>query len=163
MKIEIPGESKSNNVFLRSHWSKRIQDKKNWLSWVAFLVGQAGWDRWKKFKYISIKSYRKRTLDQDNLVGGLKQLVDSFVQLGLIENDSLKSVHIEYAQFLCRKEKPRIIVEFSDTPLSTSEDKPLAPVLLQYSPDHGFQFVHLEQPTDRRTEHKGKRCKASRI
>ena len=109
--LEIRKKIKSNNVLLRSHWSTRRTDKKEY----ALLVRSQM--RLKKIvcakekeKYIiMIISYRKRLLDKDNLYGGCKQLIDAIIDEGLIYDDSPKYLDLKVEQFKAKEDHTMII------------------------------------------------------
>ena len=54
---------------------------------------------------LEIVSYRKRLLDYDNLVGGVKQLLDAMVDENFIWDDSNKYIDLRVKQVL-NKERP---------------------------------------------------------
>lgn len=47
---------------------------------------------------VKIKSFRERLLDEDNLSGGCKGLLDAMKRLGMIVNDDPKHVKVSYSQ-----------------------------------------------------------------
>lgn len=52
---------------------------------------------------ITVKRFSARTLDPDNLVGGLKPMIDALVHIGLLQNDTkLKLRHGEHEQIIDR-------------------------------------------------------------
>ena len=112
--LEIKKKIKSNNVMLRSHWSVKRTDRKEY----ALLVRSQM--KLKKIKYIQpgskctimIISYRKRLLDFDNLVGGAKTLVDALVEECLIHDDSPEYVNLIYEQYKAKQESTMVIRKF---------------------------------------------------
>jgi len=59
-------------------------------------------------RQVIFRSFRKRLLDHDNLVGGCKYLLDSLERVGLIVNDSEKYVEVSYFQQKCKHERTEI-------------------------------------------------------
>lgn len=56
---------------------------------------------------IRITRYSPGTLDDANMIGGCKQLVDALVRCGVIEDDADDKCTIEYEQQRCPKGKGR--------------------------------------------------------
>tara|TARA_B100000676_G_C17868557_1_gene727274 strand:- start:319 stop:690 length:372 start_codon:yes stop_codon:yes gene_type:complete len=98
----LPITIKSRNVLDRLHWSKKSMLKKEY----ALLIrNQMKLNKHysepvkePKFFTLEIVSYRKRLLDYDNLVGGVKQLLDAMIDEGYIWDDSPKYLDLRVKQ-----------------------------------------------------------------
>jgi len=87
--ITLPIKIKSLNEINRMHWSK----KKTYKQEFALLIR----NQMRLYKNptsvtLNILSLRKRMIDQDNLVGGCKQLIDALCDEGFIYDDSPKFI-----------------------------------------------------------------------
>ena len=89
MTFEIPGVPPSNNVLLRCarHIRWKQQTKQTIASHVVAQVGKPR-ERETQRVRLAITVFRRRLLDPDNLVGGLKLLIDVLVRLGWLRQDS---------------------------------------------------------------------------
>ena len=109
----------SQNITDREHWAARKRRNKKFREQIALAILL-------KFKkkerdlifskpknmLVNIHSQRKRRiLDDANLRGGSKGLVDSLVRLGLIFDDDDKYVSIEYTQDTGKPYFTRISIE----------------------------------------------------
>jgi hypothetical protein len=88
--LTIPKASPSLNSTTRAHWRKYYDQKKLWrqLVWVAKIEAKIYGEPMLEHFRITITRYAGRLLDIDNLVGGVKPLVDSLKDLCLIVDDS---------------------------------------------------------------------------
>jgi len=105
----------SRNAVDKQHWSRKSQERKRLTSWISLLyraqvpplTGQGQ-------RMVKIISYRKRTLDFDNLAGGAKQLLDAMKHAGLLVDDSPAFALVTYQQQLCGGLKPHTVIEVKD-------------------------------------------------
>lgn len=65
-------------------------------------------------KRLMIVSYRKKFLDQDNFVGGLKLLIDSLVDMNLIYDDSLEYLDLQDPEQKIDLKNPRTEIYISE-------------------------------------------------
>lgn len=112
MKIILSYISPSNNQLLRMHHMKRhgLQESLDWMVFVANRrSGENGNLRYEEIipplddnqkvkRKVKIISYRKRKLDRDNFLGGLKILIDSLHHNRLIYDDSDEYLDLEAEQ-----------------------------------------------------------------
>ena len=116
MILKIDLQIESRNKFEGWHWRKKNRHSKVWEShiWAACngkvpkAIGPME---------VKIKSFRERLLDEDNLSGGCKGILDAMKRLGIIVNDDPKSVKVSYGQEIIRKRdkiKPHTLIEFED-------------------------------------------------
>jgi hypothetical protein len=89
----------SRNAVDKLHWTKRqkLRERWQWLIRAALLNQRLQVQRF-PMAQIRIERYSPRKLDDDNFVGGAKQLVDALKHLGFIVDDTAKHVRIEYVQ-----------------------------------------------------------------
>lgn len=101
MMIEIPKRIESQNVYNKWHWSKRAGNGKRSekMSWYWNILSACGRRARKPYLKAYILSFRKgRLLDEANLIGGAKPLVDALVDAGLLKDDDVESCKIHYYQ-----------------------------------------------------------------
>lgn len=96
MIITLPDRTPSLNQWQRWHWAKRARYKKRLAFEVATIACGQRLDPVPRFVRITRHSPRK--LDQDNLAGGCKALVDALVKAELLVDDSCDWVVLEYCQ-----------------------------------------------------------------
>lgn len=95
LKIDLPIESR--NKFEGRGWWKKNAYTKCWQQHLWAIcngkppqaTGPMG---------VKIKSFRERLLDEDNLSGGCKGILDAMKRLGMIVNDDPKHVKVTYSQ-----------------------------------------------------------------
>ena len=91
----------------------RIREEKE--AWGAVILAQlSGYMKATGKRKITITSYRKRRIDQDNLKGGAKQLLDALKALQLIKDDSLKWVSVKYNPQVLDGKNPRTKIEIEE-------------------------------------------------
>lgn len=80
----------SNNRLLRMHYRnrKRLKDSFLWEIKVNLSEQDIEINPDPEKRRLSIVSFRKNLMDQDNFIGGLKLLIDGLVDLGLLYDDS---------------------------------------------------------------------------
>ena len=113
----IPWPTQSQNVYGKGHWSKRHRATQRYeLALHGDMLRRrlTGWSA-KGKRRVTITRYSSGTLDQGNLVGGCKPLIDAMVRLGLLVDDTPELLEDHYAQVkIPRKEMPRTAVEIED-------------------------------------------------
>ena len=103
--ITLPIKVESRNKLDRQHWAVKRKSKQ---IWALFVRNQMKFNKIKKaetgekFK-LTIISYRKKLLDYDNLVGGVKGLLDACIDEELIWEDSPKYLDLVVEQYTSKK------------------------------------------------------------
>jgi hypothetical protein len=114
VKITIFYNIPSNNeVITMNHW--KAKQTKQRITWALIAALQeTGWrkPRGEFGIKMAITSFRGRLLDEDNLAGGCKLLIDAMKDTGLIFRDSPKWLHTEFFQHIDRL-NPRTEIEIS--------------------------------------------------
>ena len=111
--LTIPQKVESRNVLDRKHWAVKRRNKQ---IWAVFIRNQMRLKKigeceiGEKFK-LTIISYRKKLLDYDNLVGGVKQLLDACSEEKLIWDDAPKYLDLKVEQHIGKKYETIIIRE----------------------------------------------------
>ena len=102
--IILPVVTPSNNKLLRMHYFSRKKEKEIYQKWlIAAGVKDLKFKALGKKRTVEIHSFRKRRLDPDNLIGGMKLLIDSLCDVGLIWDDSPKYLDLTVIQETERK------------------------------------------------------------
>lgn len=105
--VAVPLQVPSLNVTSKMHWLKYQREKKMW-QFAIWAVGQALIkSRNTPFTRITLRSYRKRLLDRDNLIGGAKMVIDAIRDLKWIVDDDPAHLTVEYVQ---EQRKPYITI-----------------------------------------------------
>jgi hypothetical protein len=87
--FELDWQSPSLNTYLRTHWAKRVKAHRDLSLKLATALGRGPFPAWRPGMTIHLYSFRKRRLDHDNLVGGMKPLRDSIARMiGVDDADS---------------------------------------------------------------------------
>lgn len=113
LALEIPEFTPSLNVLMRKYRHplarKRLRERYGWL-----LVAVAGFSAsdcvsGPEKRYVRIKSFRRNSVDADNLAGGAKVLLDAMRDVRLIYDDSPEYLEVEYEQEMDR-DNPRTLI-----------------------------------------------------
>jgi hypothetical protein len=112
LKIELPGIAtpSQNEIarWLQYEYYRILQMKGD--CWNMLLLCNADDEKYMakpgEKRIVHFYSYRSRKIDPGNLVGGMKYLVDSLQNMGLIWRDSEKYLEAKYYQYK-DKENPR--------------------------------------------------------
>ena len=100
IRLTLPILTPSQNVYNEWHWAKRHK----WTKQVEMLIGamlrRSGWTKPAEPALMSVEivRYSSGTLDEGNLVGGAKGLIDALVRLGVLYDDSPRWCRIAYRQ-----------------------------------------------------------------
>lgn len=113
LTLTVPKASPSLNTFNGKHWSVYREQKKLWLKmlWVAKAQAEIYGLPMIERANVSIERFGAKSLDEDNLAGGVKMLVDSLRSLGLIEDDSPAHIKLSVAQHLSKNIRTVIRIE----------------------------------------------------
>jgi len=102
-------ETPSLNVTKRWHWGKTRTERNSWRN--EFLIEIPDDATPIEKARITVTSFRGRTLDHDNFVGGLKVLIDGLRDTQLIKNDSKKWLeHGEHRQVIDKSNPCTVVV-----------------------------------------------------
>lgn len=118
IRFTIPRVPLSRNKLDQLHWAERHRISQLWKTEVYFAAEWSGVAP-KVKRHVSIRVvWAKRRLDQDNLSGALKCVIDALKTNGLIFNDSPKWLTAEYTQDLVSKAggKPRTEIAVKGLP-----------------------------------------------
>lgn len=131
IKVELPGIiTPSNNVILRwkanRHFSNIKALKK--MYWDMLHLCKAHYNIYQvepeQKRIVVFRSFRKRLLDHDNLVGGCKYLLDTLEKIGLIYKDSPRYIEVSYFQQKCKHERTEIYLYNMDKEEKSEQDTP---------------------------------------
>ena len=117
--LQIPECTPSLNQTMRlGHWSKAARHRKRWSMLVLVAKSEARVFDLPKFPRakVTIERHGGRTLDRDNLAGGMKALIDGLKDNGLIRDDS--PAHIDLHLFQMpggRGVQRKTVVRIEDT------------------------------------------------
>ena len=113
VKITLPVVTMSNNELLRMHFRTRMKIKDAYM-WELIVIG-ANDPKYKaefgERRRITIISYRQKLCDPDNLMGGLKLLIDSLQEMDLICDDSPKYLELVVLQEVKKPYQTEISIE----------------------------------------------------
>lgn len=100
LRIILPLLTPSLNEYLSMHYIQRWKLGQQY-QWELIAVG-ANEERfkveWRERRKVGVLAYRKRLLDYDNFVGGVKPLIDALEGMGLIFLDNPTYLESEYSQ-----------------------------------------------------------------
>lgn len=118
IKLVLEQITPSNNKLLRMHYRERRRLKESYMWELLVAMNEnnvtpdevvAG-DR----KKLMIISYRKKLLDPDNFIGGLKLLIDGLVDMRLIHDDSPEYLELQEAGQKIDLKNPRTEIYISE-------------------------------------------------
>lgn len=117
LRCPIPPMLNEQINLARTHWAKSAQVKKQWTRDIAFMC--AGLPKFLGPVWLSFKWQPKKwpNLDADNCVASAKYILDSLVQAGIIQDDSLKVIQSPYIHYF-EKGNNEVIVTISAKPFS---------------------------------------------
>ena len=108
LRLEIIGDvPESPNVLRYKHWRTAHGAKKKWYQRIAVCVansrlpGRPPCDH-QRVK-VTIRQYRRRTLDPDNLVASVKPILDGLQEADVIRDDA--APYLELEVFQCNRPK----------------------------------------------------------
>lgn len=98
IKLALPIVTESNNRLLRMHWAVRRRLKVSYMDELLVALNESKYTsrelEAKGKRECHIISCRKRKLDHDNLVGGMKPLIDCLVEYRLLKDDNPDNVNL---------------------------------------------------------------------
>lgn len=92
LSITVPVPTNSPNEWVWKHWSKYVEIKKGWLDRIYNAaiqhcgIGKFGLPI--QSASLTIERVGVKQLDEDNLKGGVKPVIDTLIELGFLENDT---------------------------------------------------------------------------
>ena len=107
LPIRIP----SRNVLDKTHWAAKSKTQKEYALLIRNQMRLRKFEKLEdgEFRTLYILSLRKRLLDEDNLVGGCKHLIDALVEEAFIFDDSPKFVKLKIKQQKTTQEEITVI------------------------------------------------------
>jgi len=113
LRIVLPLCTPSLNELMRRTGRFLSRDIRKWVRERAFalLIQTSPLNRATARRKIKFTSYRVKKLDDDNLRGGIKPVVDGLVDLGLLHDDSPAWATFEYEQVLVPQSERRTVIE----------------------------------------------------
>lgn len=113
--LDLPLAVPSLNAMNKMHWAKRnrLRGQWQWLVKAAVLNDRIHVRIIPRAK-LTIERYGPKKLDNDNFVGGAKQLVDSLVREGFLVDDSPDHLVAQYIQHIDRTPRTIVHIEVDD-------------------------------------------------
>jgi len=96
--FSLPREVQTGNALAYRHWRFRHADKLAWLGLLRSELLLRPVPLATMRRKVLIFSYRKRILDDDNLIAGAKHLRDCLTVVGLILDDNARGARVTYEQ-----------------------------------------------------------------
>lgn len=117
MILALPILTPSQNEYNAWHWRKRHQWTKGVETVLRSQLNATGWSKPQEpvTMLVVVTRYSAGTLDEGNLVGGAKGLIDALVRLGVLYDDAPRWCTAVYKQEPARRGLGRVRVEV--TPL----------------------------------------------
>ena len=118
IKLELPFTTPSNNQLLRKyrHWAVKRRLKVTYMDEIMVALIESGYNtvdvQASGKRECKITSHRKRLLDHDNLVGGMKPLIDAIVKFGMLIDDNEDMCDLKVGQM--KSKHPKTIIELKD-------------------------------------------------
>jgi len=112
LKIILPLLTPSLNAYLKMHYIQRWKLGQSY-QWELVAVGANEKEfkvKWREKRKVTIISYRKRLLDEDNFIGGAKALIDALEEIELIFLDNPIYLKSKYKQVKSSREETEIII-----------------------------------------------------
>lgn len=99
-RILLPIKIKTRNEIDKMHWADKPKLKNEYKILIRNQMRLNNIQKIDSGKVkLSITSYRKRLLDQDNLIGGCKQLIDGLTDEGFIVDDDPDHLCLSVKQY----------------------------------------------------------------
>ena len=94
----LPYATQSLNAFMRQHWRTKRRHAKAVKQDVAMLTVKQRPARPFNVAVVHIERESAGTLDFDNLAGGCKPILDALQACGIIRDDTIDAVRVQYRQ-----------------------------------------------------------------
>lgn len=101
--LRIEAASPSQNAFAFSHWRKAKASKDAWKMLIRCAKGFLEIPKAEGKRTLTIERHSPRELDEPNLIGGAKGIIDNLVQLGLLVDDKPKFLDLRVKQVKVKK------------------------------------------------------------
>ena len=88
----------SQNETDRMHWAKRRLVAKEWALLIQEQIALLGITRATGKRCLTVDRIGKKALDEGNLAGGLKGIIDELVKFGLLIDDDPKHMKLQVSQ-----------------------------------------------------------------
>lgn len=115
-RIVIPIKCPSQNIRERQHWAKNHSEKTDWWFAIASERNRLNIPKATGKRRLTLEVHGPRILDEHNIHGGAKGLVDDLVQLGLLKEDN--PAHLQHGKTIQiqtkRGEKPFTVLILRD-------------------------------------------------
>jgi len=113
IRIEIPRVAPSLNSQIGQHWRHRKRTADLWQNEVYYALHQAGLTPAEPFPKarVAIRREGKRELDQDNLTGSAKPILDALRYAHVLVDDSPAHVELVVTQLARSKGPVRTVIE----------------------------------------------------
>ena len=115
MRLELPFATPSNNTVMRMHHRERSAEHKRYM-WLVFAEISPTCPYFERC-IVTIARHGARSLDWDNMGGGLKFLLDALVKNKVIKDDNPKCItelNLRQIKTKRKDEKTVIIIESVD-------------------------------------------------
>lgn len=115
IRLEIPRVAPSLNSQIGLHWRHRKRTADLWQQEVYFALHQAGLTPATPYPRarVSIRREAKRELDQDNLTGSAKPILDALRYAHVLVDDSPKHLELTVTQLARSKGPVRTVIEIT--------------------------------------------------
>lgn len=110
--LSLPMPTPSLNAVNKMHWSRRNRLRGDW-QWLvkAAVLQERIRVQCSEHVTITIDRYGPRVLDQDNFIGGAKQLLDSLVWEGFMADDTPEHLTATYHQHIGKPARTLVRIE----------------------------------------------------
>ena len=100
LMLTLPAPTPSQNEYGQWHWAKRHKWTRTAEMFLGAVLRRSGWIAPAQPVRMSVEvvRYSAGTLDEGNLIGGAKGLIDALVRLGLLHDDSPRWCACTYRQ-----------------------------------------------------------------
>ena len=122
IRLVIVGKiTPSLNVTMRQHFGVRKKEGAEWAAHILYAARRVGresvTDKAVGKRRLTIERHARKLLDQDNLAGGCKDLIDQIKRYGLIRDDRPDLCELVFRQEkITAKQKPHTVIILEDMP-----------------------------------------------
>lgn len=113
-RFTLPSATPSLNTLTRTHWAVRARDKVSLMWQVKSLANRHRVPRATGPRRLTITRMGKMVLDQDNLAGGCKDLIDVLKNLHLVLDDNPEVCSMVFHQVTSRSVEPHTVITLED-------------------------------------------------
>lgn len=118
LTLEIPRITHSLNTILRWHWRTQRRESKHWQDEIYYALRQKGITQITPYPRARVVIDRRSCgeLDQDNLTGSVKPVIDALRYAHIIEDDTPAHLLLEVTQTRAYREPPRTRIQIDPIP-----------------------------------------------